>query len=901
MPVAGTELTEAIGDLLNATADPEGGRTRLEAVLETRPEIAADPVLLERAATVCGSSRSLGASLALHPTLLEGTPPPGAGVPLQMRAALIPILAGDLTGALDLADATAAWSDAVDGIVQRALTEAREALTDRHPVLGETSFAVIGMGKWGARELNYYSDLDLLFVHEGPDGSADGARTAAVALAAKLMTTLSSPTFDGTAFVVDADLRPEGAVGPLSRSLESHRTYYARWAEAWESQALLKARAVAGDPQLGQAFEEMARDLVWERGLDSDDLRAIRLLKARSEDGASSRDVKRGPGGIRDVEFAVQMLQLVHGRFDEDLRVRSTLEAIEALGAHGYIEPADADSLAAAYRFLRHVEHRLQIWDLSQTHTLPTAPRDKERLGRSLGMLSDSVEEFDRRMAETRAQVRDLHEHLYFRPVLDALAGLATARLDPAAARLRLAALGFIDVAAAEAAFEEMTAGLSRRSRAMQQALPLTLDWLSRSPDPDLGLDQLRLLLANAADHGSVATLLQTNPIAGERLCLLLGTGRLIGALLDRIPEFVPKLAEEEPDFDIRDAEGATERLIGLLDSRPDPDDKVGTVRRFARRRMLRVAARDILDQPPVDVTTGSLADSADAVMRGALRALEVAGGFGVVALGKWGGRELSYGSDLDLIYAHTEDLDRETAFRIAGGIGRVVSEPGRHGPGMTIDTELRPEGRRGPIARSLDGYRRYYAEWAEPWEVMALLRARPAAGDPQLLGEFMDLVSSVVWRPFDDAFVRSIRTVKARVEAERLPIGTDPANHIKLGPGGISDIEFTTHLLQLRHGASEPSLRTPVTGEAIRALAGTGILASDEARALSEALDLLTRLRLRLHLRGGTASDVLPTDSVQLGRLASSLGFDRRTELVEQYRRHTRRARKVFEKRFYE
>lgn len=901
MPVAGNELRAEIGELLSVTADPEGGRSRLEAVLEARPEIADDPTLLERAALVCGSSRALGASMAINPFLVDSRPPNGAGVPVQLRAALIPILTEEISGRLDIAETTALWSKAVDTIVDRTVSEVRETLAERYPVLPETAFAVIGMGKWGAGELNYYSDLDLVFVHEGPDGGSDPARAAAVALAARLMATLSSPTFDGSAFVVDADLRPEGAMGPLSRSLDSHRAYYTRWAEAWESQALLKARAVAGDPALGARFEAMAAEIVWERGLDSDDLRAIRLLKARAEDGASPRDVKRGSGGIRDVEFSVQMLQLVHGRFDPDLRVRSTLDAVAALGAHGYVEPTDADTLADAYRFLRRVEHRLQVWDLTQTHTIPVAATERERLGRSLGMLADPVEGFDHALTQTRATVRDLHERLYFRPILDALAGLPSARLDHDGARLRLAALGFADVAAAESAFDDMTTGLSRRSRAMQQALPLTLDWLSRSPDPDLGLAQLRLLLANTADHGALATLLQTNPIAGERLCLLLGTGKLIGSLLDRIPEFVPKLAEDRPDFDIRDADGTTERLVSLLDSRPDPDAKIGTVRRFTRRRTLRIAARDILDRPPTQVTTGSLSDTADAVMRGALRALEVQQGFGAVALGKWGGRELSYGSDLDLIYVHSDDTDSESAFRIAGGVGRLVSEPSRHGPGLTIDTELRPEGRRGPIARSLDGYRRYYAEWAEPWEVMALLRARPAAGDPGLLDDFMDMIAGVVWRPVDDVFVRSIRTVKARVEAERLPVGVDPASHIKLGPGGLSDIEFVTHLLQLRHGSSVPALRTPVTLDAIAALAGNGFLASDEARALSEALVLLTRVRLRLHLRGGTASDVLPSDPAQLGRLASSLGFDRRTELVEQYRRHTRRARRVFEARFYE
>ncbi|HEX6945837.1 MAG TPA: bifunctional [glutamine synthetase] adenylyltransferase/[glutamine synthetase]-adenylyl-L-tyrosine phosphorylase [Acidimicrobiia bacterium] len=894
-------MDDRVEEALAASGDPEAARHRLEAVLAADPGLADDPVRLARVARVCGASRALASALAVHPSLIDGETPPSASVPLRLRAALIPILADDLEGVIDLRTATARWSDAVDVITREVLEEARQALLPQHPALEETALAVIAMGKWGARELNYYSDLDMVFAHEGPDGSSDPARAAAIALASRVMTTLSSPTFEGTAFVVDATLRPEGAIGPLSRSLSSHRSYYDRWAEGWELQALLKARAAAGAAEVGKRFVEMAHELVWERGLEPEELRAIRLIKARSEGEAAPRDLKRGPGGIRDIEFAVQMLQMVHGRFDPDLRKPATLDGIDELGANGYIAADEAERLADAYRFLRQVEHRLQIWDLTQTHSLPASLEERERLGRSLGWIADPVGEFDRRLTEVRATARDLHERLYFRPILESLAGIPSARLEPEAARMRLAALGFRELAAAEAAFADMTAGLSRRSRAMQQALPLTLDWLSRSPDPDLGLRQLRLLLAHTTDHGALATLIHTNPVAGERLCLLLGTGELLGALLDRIPEFATtQLSADEPDWNIRDRAGAIDRLIGLLDSRPDPDEKVGTIRRFARRRTLRIAARDIIDGAPPEVTTGSLSDTGDAVITGALHALGAEKGFGVLAMGKWGGRELSYGSDLDLVYVHADDGDEAVA--LAGEVERMVSAPSRHGPGLVIDTELRPEGRRGPLTRSLEGYRRYYAEWAEPWEVLALVRARPAAGDPDLLDAFMEMVEPVVWRPeLDEAFVRSIRMVKARVETERLPVGVEPAHHLKLGPGGLSDIEFVTQLLQLRHGATEPAVRTPNTREAIRALGGMGALASDEAGALEEALELLTRLRLRLHLRGGRSNDIMPTNADELGRLAAALGFDRRTELMEQYRRHTRRARRVFEKRFFD
>lgn len=885
------------------TADPEGAGARLAAVLEADPTLLADRPALERAAAICGISRALGSALAIHPHLLRDDADP-ASVPLALRSALISAAGDELLGLTDVAGATARFSDAIDSLVARALDRARAAVAVRHPLALELPFAVIAMGKWGARELNYYSDIDLVFVHEGPEGSETEARGAAIALASRLMADLSSPTFDGTALVVDVDLRPEGTIGPLSRSLDSYRTYYQRWAEAWELQALLKARPAAGHTDLGSRFRQVADQVVWEQGLDPEALRSIRLLKERAEEEAPARDIKRAPGGIRDIEFAVQILQLVHGRFDPDLRVTATLDAIAALGEHGYIEPSEAESLAEAYRFLRTLEHRVQLWDLAQTHTVPESTDDRERIGRSMGFINDPIGDLDRRLAEVRRQVRDLHERLYFRPILDSLAGVSTARLDPEEARLRLSALGFKEVAAAARAFEDMTSGLSRRSRVMQQVLPLMLDWLSLSPDPDLGLSQMRLLLANTTDHGALVSILQGNPIAGERLSLLLGTGRLLGALIDRIPEFIPRLADDRLIWDIRDAAGATQRLIGLLDSRPDPDAKVGTIRRFVRRRKLRIAARDVLGEASTGLTIGSLSDSADAAIAGGLHALAggTAYGFGVIAMGKWGGRELSYGSDVDLMYVYADDADREEALRLATDLGRVISEPGRHGDGYELDTELRPEGRKGPLARSMDSFRRYYREWAEPWELLALAKARPAAGDPTVLADFAAMIEPVVWGPGrDHRFEREIRSIKARVESERLPAGADPANHLKLGPGGLSDIEFLTQLLQLRHGPTVTEVRSAGTLDALEGLHHVGLLGSDEFHTLHQGYLFLTGVRLRLHLQQGQSTDLFPSEQEQLGRLAASLGYDRRSELWEQFRRHTRKTRRTFEALFFE
>ncbi len=897
-----TETVEAIRRAVGASPDPIDGLHRLVPILEAAPSLALETTTLERVVAVSAVSRALSQALANHPSLLTSTPTDS--IPLQVRATLVQVAAEDLTGAIDFTEATRRYSHALDEIVESALDRARRAVSARHPMALELPFAVIAMGKWGALEVNYYSDVDLVFVHDSPAGRETEARAAALALASRLISALSAPTFDGPALVVDADLRPEGTMGPLSRSLNGYVSYYDRWSEPWELQALMKCRPAAGDPQLGQRFAEMADRLVWEEGLGPEALRSIRSIKAQSEANALSGDLKRSRGGIRDIEFAVQLLQLVHGRFDPDLRTGSTLDAIRALERHGYIEIEEGERLADSYRFLRETEHRLQLWDLQQTHQLPSATEDLERLARSLGFTSDPVAEFQRRLGEVRAIARDLHERLYFRPILESLAGVADARLDAEAAALRLEALGFHDVAAATRAVEELTKGLTRRSRVMQQMLPLMLDWLSRSPDPDLGLSQLRLLLANTPDHGALVSLLQGNPLAGERLCLLLGTGRLLGDLLDRIPEFVPRLASESLIGDVRDLEGATERLIGLLDSRPEPEAKIGTIRRFTRRRKLRIAARDILEDVDPQMTLRGLSDSADAAMTGAVHILDPdrSIGFGIIAMGKWGGRELSYGSDIDLMYVYGQEGDREAALELASALRRVLSEPNRHGEAYALDADLRPEGRKGPLARSLDGYRRYYDDWVEPWEMLALVKARPAEGDQEVLDSFRSLIESLIWRDkVPESIIRSIRQVKARVETERIPPGEDPDFHLKLGPGGLSDVEFLTQLLQLQHGGPDPSLRVTGTIEALDALRVAGVVSPADHAVLRDSYVFCTRVRMRLHLQSGRVSDSLPTDAIASTRLAVSLGFDRTTELREQYRKHTRRARKTFERLFFD
>ena len=896
------ETRSLVVKLITSGPDPSGAWNRLLPIIKAVPGVFSDPVVVRRACALAGASRALSTTLASLPGLLTGVGK-DASITLQLRGALVEIAGDDLSGTTNVVDATRRFSDAVDTIVAVTLESVRETVAQRHPLAPEVPFAIIAMGKWGAQELNYSSDIDLVFVHDSIDGHETQSRGAALAIASRLISSLSAATFDGPALRVDTDLRPEGAMGPLSRGIDGYAAYYERWADPWELQALIKARPAAGTPSLASRFTALASEMIWDRGLEPESLRSIRRIKQNVEDAASPRDVKRYRGGIRDIEFSVQLLQLVHGRRDRHIRQPDTLGALDALADGGYVEQSDHESLATGYRFLRNLEHRIQLWDLRQTHEIPSAAIDRERIGRSLGLGPDPGEMLMSRISEVRAIVRDAHERLYFRPILDALVGSPSARLGVDQAGLRLEVLGFHDIQGATRALNDLTTGLNRRSRVMHQVLPLMLDWLSLSPDPDLGLRQLLTVLTHTSDHSTLVKLLQTNPLAGERLCRLLGTGRLLGDLIDRIPEFVPRLADDRLLIDVRNAGDAAERLIGLLDSRPDPDAKIGTIRRFARRRKLRIAAKDVLGEVPTRVTIASLADSADASIQGALHIATggVHDGFAVIAMGKWGGRELSYESDLDLMYVLADDSIREDGLLISAELGRILSEPNKHGDAYDLDAGLRPEGKSGPLARSLEGYRRYYSQWGEPWEMLALIRARPVAGDQTVQSRFAEVTRSFLWQTEVPAhIVRSIRAIKARVEKERIPLREDPDYHLKLGKGSLSDVEFLAQLLQLQHGGDNQELRVPGTLEALERLRGAGALTKNEHRALEDSYLFCTRVRLRLHLQVGRVTDSLPTDPGELSKLATSLGYDRASELREEYRRVTRRARQVFETRFY-
>ncbi len=891
---------------IERSASPAAVAVALERLSDAVPgvqaRLAGNPRLRDAVFAVTAASRSLTELLMSEPAALEvlaglddrpvrldGDDPPEAGLRRWMRLELLRIAARDLTGLDDLPVVGQGLARLADEVLQAAATAAG----------ADPGLAVIGMGKLGGCELNYSSDIDIMFV--GDPHVHDRTARAILDVAR-------------TCYRVDVDLRPEGRDGPLVRTLESFEAYWERWAHTWEFQALLKARPVAGDPALGAAFLEGARARVWERPFTLDDLRAVRAMKARSEEmlakkGLTDREVKRGRGGIRDIEFSVQLLQLVHGRADPDLRSPTTLDALAALGSTGYVDPADARALDAAYRLLRTVEHRLQLVHEQQVHTLP-APTDlagRDRLARVMGYRDTAEatagELLDGFLRRQQANVRSIHQHLFFRPLLDALtaSGATTVLMSEEAVATRLEAFGFTDAKRTRLALQELTRGLTRSSRLMQQMLPLLLGWLSESPDPDLGLLGLRVLAGGPAQATELATAFRESPEAARRLCTLLGTSRRLSETLEHHPDMIPALAQADT-LARRPAEALLLGASAAVAWRDHLEDRQRGLLRYKRREELRVAAGDVLELAPPDedqvvVTAGQLTALAEASLQAALEALHPSVPFGVVAMGRLGGAELSYASDLDLLFVY--DGQTPADFAAAEKLGEALV---RFLAGTTpatriypVDLGLRPEGKDGPLARSLDGYSSYYGRWSQTWERQALVRARFVAGDADVGRRFMEIVEPHVWSsPLGESEIREIRRVKARIERERIPHGEDPQFHLKLGRGSLSDVEFTAQLLQLRH-------RVQATGtmDALVRLEEAGALDPDDREILADAYRFCERARNRWFLVKGAPGDSLPTKAEQMAALARSLGMTA-ADLRENYRRVTRRSRNVVERVFY-
>ncbi|GHJ28908.1 glutamate-ammonia-ligase adenylyltransferase [Streptomyces hygroscopicus subsp. sporocinereus] len=1008
-------LVEALPEEEKGGPEEDGGQRAgsRQALLDTL--VTAKP-LRDRLLGVLGASEALGDHLVrhpqdwhalvtyesadLHPTtpefeqaLAEGVwGSPGAGLPradalrVAYRRALLAIAARDVCGTTDITQTAAELADLATATLRAALEIAAE---EQPQDAAACRLAVIGMGKCGGRELNYVSDVDVIFVAEAVEGvQEDEAVRAATRLASRLMRVCSDVTVEGTIWPVDANLRPEGRNGPLVRTLSSHLAYYQRWAKTWEFQALLKARPVAGDGALGQAYVDALAPMVWQAAERENFVPDVQQMRRRVVENIPAAEVERelklGPGGLRDVEFAVQLLQLVHGRSDESLRSGTTLDALAALAAGGYVGRTDAAALDAAYRFLRTMEHRIQLYRLRRTHLMPEAEADQRRLGRSLGFRTDPVSELGAAWRRHAREVRRLHEKLFYRPLLDAVAQLEPGeiRLSSEAAGQRLTALGYADPAGALRHLEALASGVSRKAAIQRTLLPVLLGWFADSADPDAGLLGFRKVSDALGKTPWYLRLLRDEGAAAENLARVLSAGRLAPDLLLRAPEAVALLGDPG-GLRPRGRAHLEQEVLAAVGRADGAEQAVAVARGVRRRELFRTAAADIIEsarlaggevspavswppsgeqtpgrsappsaapasraaelpsalqesephvparpavpaaEPPVDAATligmvgDALSDLNAATLAGALRAAvrdtwgdELPTRFAVIGLGRFGGHELSYGSDADVLFVHEprEGADEQeaarAAFAVANEMRRLLQLP-TVDPPLLIDADLRPEGKSGPLVRTLASYAAYYRRWSLAWESQALLRAEPVAGDPGLGARFIELIDPLRYpsQGLGEDAIREIRRLKARMESERLPRGADPTTHTKLGRGGLSDVEWTIQLLQLRHAWTEPGLRTTRTRQALAAAHAAGLIATEDAQTLDEAWVLASRVRNAVMLVRGRPGDTFPTDVRELAAVGRYLGYGpgHVGEMLDDYRRTTRRARAVVERVFYD
>ena len=539
---------------------------------------------------------------------------PVAALAAAYRRRLLHLAARDLTGVATVDVVGEELADIAAAVLEAALAVARAELP---PGAAPCRLAVVAMGKCGGRELNYASDVDVIFVAEPvKDEDETAALGTASRLAAGLIGVCARSTPEGSIFPVDPNLRPEGRAGPLVRSLTSHLAYYERWAKTWEFQALLKARPVAGDMTLGQAYANTLGPLVWQAARREHFVEDVQAMRRRVEQSLparqAGRELKLGPGGLRDIEFAVQLLQLVHGRTDETLRSPATLPALAALAVGGYVGRADAEELGAAYRFLRRTEHLLQLGRLSRTHTLPEDPAVLRRLGRAMrfndgpnepwfqasvtGIRSDPAVDFDEEWRRHARQVRRLHEKLFYRPLLDAVARLPSdaARLTPAEARARLEALGYVDPAGALHHIDALTSGVSRRAAIQRTLLPVLLGWFADAAEPDAGLLAFRQVSEELGSSPWYLRLLRDETKAAERMAHVLASSRYAAGLLLRAPEAVA-IFGNDAELKARSLTGLRGEMMAATQRyEDDAEGAVTAVRSVRRRELLRTAAAEL-------------------------------------------------------------------------------------------------------------------------------------------------------------------------------------------------------------------------------------------------------------------------------------------------------------------
>ncbi len=864
---------------------------------------------------------------------------------LYRRRELLRVGGRDLLGLASVDDTMRELSALADAVIAAATASTRARLAEEWKGDAPVAFVVLGMGKLGGSELNYSSDVDLVYVYER-DGDHPGGRTLReffVRIGEEVTRALAEVTADGFCFRVDLRLRPGGGEGPLAVSLPALLSYYEAYGQTWERAVWLKARAVGGDLPLGNAITEELTPFMYRRFLDFGMLEELKAMKRRVDASLRDPDVRRrnvklGRGGIRSVEFWVQAHQLIHGGKDTRLRERSTLGTLATLADTGYATPEQTTALAAAYRFLRDLEHKLQIVRERQTQVIPDDPDELRALVRRMGLTGpDGEAEFWRRHAEHTGVVDAAFTALFHGPEEERrreerpeLATLLDSLDHEEQALWHLGQLGFRDLEAAHRDLCLLRDGPPyapappRRREALAALAPSLLAEIAASAAPDRALHHVASFITTVGARTSYLHLLLENPGIMRLLVRLFATSEFLSSFFLRHPEVLDSLVRADLVQLRRDRGDLARELTARLGAAQDYESELDILRRFRNEEFLRIGVHDIQGElRPADVCAqlSALADVClaqalglawrDVTRRLGLPPDPPSEGLAVIAMGKLGGEELNYHSDLDLIFVYDAgDADwwrehvapHEFFTRVAQRAMSVLQTPTREGVAYRIDTRLRPSGNQGPLVTSLDAFEAYQRSSAQLWERQALIRARPLEGPEGLRARLEAAITRFVYgRGLTPADVAEMNRMRERIAVERAADDGQQVN-IKTGRGGLVDVEFVVQMLQLRHGHAEPRLRQRATRAALAALEETGLLPAEDARVLRDGYDFLRALESRLRIERDQPVEALDQESL-LG-VARRLGYAGSDDaaaaaLRADHERHRAAIRAVYERAF--
>ena len=816
------------------------------------------------------------------------------------RREMLRIGVRDLTGAAAVEETTLELSNLADVCLQAVYEVAQARLVQEFKAPG-TRFAIIGMGKLGGQELNYSSDVDVIFVYDedGPLTSTLSKHEFCTKLSTEIIRQVGTKTAEGSIFRIDLRLRPDGASGPLVRSLASCENYYAQSGETWERMALIKARGVAGDPALGEEFIQMLQPFVYARYAGTQVIQQMAAIKQRIEseivrDDRLTRHVKLGIGGIREIEFIVQSFQVLRGGRSPQLRTKSTLAALPLLVQAKLLDAADATTLADAYRFLRNVEHRLQMEMDLQTHTIPDEAHAQYRLARSLNF--PTVAEFTAvQNTHTRA-VRQIYA-----AVLSNAAATAPVPSEIQITAPRLKEVGFVDTAAAYQTIEQLRHGtgvehVSQRTQELFSRLePFLLNTARMLAEPDLALTRFETFVNAYGSRGLLYELLVRNPKLLEMLLRLADASKYFAETLAEQPDLFDEVCR---DGVIGDARHIADMEAGLQRTQSAELPAAALARTWKRAEMLRIGIGDVMGVLDVERVHLEMTGLAEVSLRFALTQARMELGltklpFAIIGLGKFGGQELGYGADLDVLFVG----NGMEAIRLATRVVEFMARPSETGKLFDVDARLRPDGQTGVLASSLAAHRDYYANRAQLWERQALTKARLVAGDTGLGTKFMRLLQDYVYAtPITSAQVAEIRQMRHRIETER-GNRKHPELEFKTGSGGLIDAEFLVQAWQLRHGLAHPQLRTPRTLVALNRLTALGLIEETDASTVRAHYLFLRRIESILRRAENTSVGCVPADEHQQAQLAKRLHCEDTATFLKTYRHATSRLRAIYDR----